>query len=57
MENSIAQVPEKFKVVEILGVILQSTAVLQELILIVEALSKKKKIMQQNVWSSVRNDP
>lgn len=43
MENSIAQVPEKFKVVEILGVILQSTAVLQELILIVEALSKKKK--------------
>lgn len=55
MENSIAQVPEKFKVVEILGVILQSTAVLQELILIVEALSKK--IMQQNVWSSVRNDP
>lgn len=41
MENSIAQVPEKFKVVEILGVILQSTAVLQELILIVEALSKK----------------
>lgn len=41
MENSIAHVPEKFKVVEILGVILQSTAVLQELILIVEALSKK----------------